>query len=86
MSKKEKALTRIQSRPRDYKYSEAKVLLERLGFREYNAGKTSGSRVFFYRESDEVKILLHKPHPGDIMSPGAIDGLYDFLKNLGAID
>ena len=86
MSRKEKAKQRIQSKPRDYTYSEAKVFLGQIGFQEYNAGKTSGLRVFFYRKSDGVKILLHKPHPGDIMSPGAIDDLYEYLKSIGEIE
>lgn len=85
MSTFEKAKTRITLRPKDYTYSEAKTLLTHLGFAEYTGGKTSGSRVFFYRERDNRKIQLHKPHPGDVMSPGAIDDLAQFLSELGEI-
>lgn len=52
MSKLEKAKERISSRPKDYTYSEAKTLLKQLGFDEYLKGKTSGSRVKFYRAAD----------------------------------
>lgn len=67
MSKLEKAKQRLRSHPKDYGYSEAKQLLCQLGFMEDQKGKTSGSRVGFYRETDRKVILLHKPHPGDIM-------------------
>lgn len=85
MSKFEKARERLLSRPKDYTYSEAKLLLTQLGFDEYNKGKTSGSRVKFYRPSDKRMILLHKPHPGDVMSVGAIVDLADRLEDMGEI-
>lgn len=85
MSKIEKAKIRILSRPKDYTYTEAKGLLLQLGFKEYNKGKTSGSRVKFYRESDAKIILLHKPHPDDVMKPGAVKDLVEFLSDLGEL-
>ena len=85
MSRHEKNRMRLANRPRDYTYSEARTLLSSLGFKEYNSGKTSGSRVYFYREFDGKKIMLHKPHPGDVMSPGAIDDLAHYLHELGEI-
>lgn len=85
MSKVDKAKKRISLRPKDYTYSEARMLLTHLGFEECNCGKTSGSRVFFFREEDKRKIQLHKPHPGDVMSPGAVDDLVEFLKDLGEL-
>lgn len=85
MSRIDKAKERLRTRPRDYTYSEAKYLLEHLGFEEFNKGRTSGSRVKFYRESDRRIILLHKPHPGDVMSPGAIDDLVNRLVEMGEI-
>lgn len=85
MSRLDKEKERIKSRPRDYTYSEARSLLSQLGFTESNKGKTSGSRVKFYRPEDGKIILLHKPHPGDIMMPGAIDSLAKFLKENGEI-
>ena len=52
MSKIDKARKRILSKPKDYTYTEAKFLLAQIGFEEYNKGKTSGSRVKFYRQKD----------------------------------
>ncbi|MBE5954110.1 MAG: type II toxin-antitoxin system HicA family toxin [Lachnospiraceae bacterium] len=85
MSKVDKAKARIKSKPKDYTYTEAKTLLSQLGFEEYSKGKTSGSRVKFYRKEDQKVILLHKPHPGDVMKLGAVKELVDFLSDLGEI-
>lgn len=57
MSKIDKAKERLCSRPKDYTYSEARYLLSQLGFEEFNKGKTSGSRVKFYRVS--VSVLFY---------------------------
>ena len=85
MSKLEKAKNRLLACPKDYEYSEAKKLLLQLGFKEYNKGRTSGSRVRFYRETDGKIILLHKPHPGNIMSIGATKDLCNHLKEIGEL-
>ena len=85
MSKFEKAKKRILLKPKDYTYTEAKYFLWQLGFEEYNKGKTSGSRVKFIRESDKRAILLHKPHPGDIMRPGAVKQLVEYLVKMGEL-
>lgn len=86
MSKSEKAKARILSKPKDYTYTEAKAFLSQLGFEEYSKGKTSGSRVKFFRKKDQKIILLHKPHPGDVMKVGAVAALVEFLKNLGELE
>ena len=67
MGKEEKMVQRLLSLPADYSYSEARALALRFGYIEQNKGSTSGSRVMFFRPYDKRKILLHKPHPGDIM-------------------
>lgn len=85
ISKLDKAKKRLREEPRDYTYSEARYLLNQLGFAEYNKGKTSGSRVKFFRSSDNKMILLHKPHPGDEMSVGAIRELALYLSELGEL-
>ncbi|MBQ8429074.1 MAG: type II toxin-antitoxin system HicA family toxin [Clostridia bacterium] len=83
MGKNEKAVERLKARPADYTFKEAKNLLIKLGFTEYNKGKTSGSRVAFIK--GEVKILLHKPHPEKEMKKYAINQLIDDLEVIGEI-
>ena len=85
MGKFEKAKIRLRSLPSDYTYSEARYLLGKLGFEERAKGKTAGSRVLFYRSTDGCKILLHKPHPGDEMSIGAVRDLRDKLEEMGEL-
>ncbi|MDY6399279.1 MAG: type II toxin-antitoxin system HicA family toxin [Synergistales bacterium] len=80
MSRFDKAKERLRSVPKDYTYTEAKALLKQLGFEESNQGKTSGSRVKFFRISDKKIILLHKPHPSDVMSPKSIKSLAEVLE------
>ena len=83
MTRLDKAKARLRALPKDYTYSEAKYLLLQLGFAESNKGKTSGSRVKFYREADGESILMHKPHPSDIMHYKSVCGLYKFLQRIG---
>ena len=61
MSRKEKLINRLKSEPKDFSFDEMRTLLEILGFELSNQGKTSGSRVRFFREN--MIIILHKPHP-----------------------
>ena len=85
MGKFEKAKERLKSIPNDYTYDEARSLLTHMGFREINKGKTSGSRVLFYRDRDERKICLHKPHPNKEMGLCNTQDLYDYLSGLGEL-
>lgn len=83
MSRLEKAKMRLLSMPKDYSYDEARALLGQLGFQEDNKGRTSGSRVEFFREEDKAVILLHKPHPGNEMKLSSVRGLVQALKRMG---
>ena len=86
MGKFEKAKERLLSIPKDYTYDEARYLLNHLGFKEFNKGKTSGSRVRFYRARDNRVLLLHKPHPGKIMCVSSVSDLADFVRDIGGFN
>ena len=79
MSRLEKEIERLKSRPKDYKYDEAKSLLNKLGFYENNKGRTSGSRVEF-KDKLGRKITLHKPHPSNIIKIYKVNDLLNDLK------
>ena len=79
----EKLKERLKLIPKDFTYNEAKTLLNKLGFVEFNKGKTSGSRVKFQR--NDVNILLHKPHPSNEMKRVYVKQLLEFLTELGEI-
>ena len=78
MSKLEKEIERLKSKPKDYTYNELKTLLNKLGFLEYNKGKTSGSGVKFIYKYNR-KIELHKPHPSNIIKSYK---MVDIIKKL----
>ncbi len=84
MSKKEKLLEKLKSKPKDFTYDELKTLLNYLGFYENDKGKTSGSRVAFVNENKE-KIEIHKPHPGNILKLYQIKKLLNKLKEMEVI-
>ena len=79
MSRLEKEIERLKSKPKDYTYDEIKYLLNKLGFIENNKGKTSGSAVEF-KNQEGRKISLHKPHPDNIIKPYIIKGILNNLK------
>ena len=78
MSKKEKLLQRLKSKPKDFTYDELKTLLNYLGFNEYNKGKTSGSAVKFIDIHNRT-IELHKLHPSNTLK---IYKLIEIIKQL----
>lgn len=66
MSRREKLIERLKSKPRDFSWDELVRLLEALDYREAATGKTGGSRRRFVHET-APPIMLHKPHPGSIV-------------------
>lgn len=85
MSKKDKILKRLKSKPTDFTYNELRTLLNYLGFIESNKGKTSGSRVIFFSKALNEVIKLHKPHPNNIIKEYQIKQLITTLKKIGVI-
>lgn len=83
MSRVEKLKRRLEKEPKDFTYEEARKLLKHYGFVEDNKGKTSGSRVIFFRKMDGKKIMLHKPHPENTMKHYAVKQLKGFLNRVG---
>ncbi len=84
MGTKEKLVDRLKSQPKDFTFEEAERLLTLFGYTKSNKGKTSGSRVMFIDEQKR-KILLHKPHPGNIMKEYTIKKLLTVLYKNGNI-
>lgn len=84
MSSKDKLIARFSSMPSDFTWDELQRLLELLGFKPDNKGRTSGSRIIFKSEGKKA-IMLHKPHPGNIIKRYAIKQIFEYLKNEGLI-
>jgi hypothetical protein len=84
MSRNEKIIERFKTLPKDFTFEEIERLLILFGYEKSNKGKTSGSRVMFKKDGS-APILLHKPHPGNILKYYALKQVYDILKNEGLI-
>ena len=81
---KEKLRNRFLQMPSDFTFDEMQRLLEGFGYQKSNKGKTSGSRIIF-KNGDKRPIMLHKPHPGNIVKSYAMKQVYDDLKEAGLI-
>lgn len=86
MSQFEKLLKRFQNLPADFTYDELVRLLTGFGYTESNKGKTSGSRVKFYNDITESEIVLHKPHPDNILKKYALRQILAELMSAGFIN
>ena len=72
MSKKDKLIKRLLSRPSDFTFEELIALFGSFGYSLYYSGKTGGSRVKFSNNSGDY-IKLHKPHPRNELKPYQIN-------------
>ena len=84
MGSKEKLIARFMSLPKDFTWEEMARLLTSLGYAPSNKGRTSGSRVIFKNEGKRP-IMLHKPHPGNIIKGYAMKQVYDYLTEAGLL-
>ena len=85
MSKKDKQIARLLSKPKDLTFSELSSLLKSLGYVVDNKGKTSGSRVAFFNLGNSNIIRLDKPHPSNIVKPYLIKYVIDKLREGGEV-
>ncbi len=80
MSQEIKLIERLLSKPVDFTYDELRKLLGKLGYKESQSGKTSGSREAFCNEITGHIIRLHKPHPTNVLKQYQIEQIVDELK------
>ena len=80
MSKKDKLLVRLFAKPRDFEWGELRTLLTGLGYTEISG---TGSRVKFHNIKLNSLIIVHKPHPGNIIKMYLIDQIIEELVNKG---
>lgn len=84
MGTKEKLIERFKMQPTDFTFDELEKLLKIFGYEKSNKGKTSGSRVV-YKNVDKRPIMIHKPHPGNVIKGYAMKQIYMDLKESGFI-
>lgn len=79
MSKKDKLLQRLSSKPKDFTWGELEGVLGYLEYKQVKTGKTGGSRKRFVH-SHYPTIILHKPHPSNILKHYQLDQIVALLK------
>ena len=84
MRTKDKLRERFLKMPSDFTFDEMQQLLAGYGYEKGNKGRTSGSRVIF-KNGDKRPIMLHNPHPGNIVKGYAMLQVYNDLKEAGFI-
>jgi len=85
MSKRDKQIVRLLSKPKDFTFKELSTLLSGLGYISDNKGKTSGSRVAFFNPANSSIIRLDKPHPDDTLKSYLVRYVIKKLKESGEI-
>jgi len=79
MSRKEKLILKLKSKPNDFEFREAETLMKLCGYTTSNAGRTSGSQIYFIK-NDKV-FSLHKPHPRKELLPYQIIEMLEELED-----
>ena len=84
MSQQEKLLAKLTAKPvpRDYKWNELCKLLNGLGFDQLT-GK--GSRRKFYHAGTKTLIIIHEPHPQNVLKPYQVKDVVNKLKEMGTV-
>jgi hypothetical protein len=84
LSRKEKLIERLLSRPSDFTFDELVTVLRSFGYSIARAGKTGGSRVAFADDKGDY-IRLHKPHPRNILKQYQVDDIIAALLERGLL-
>ena len=85
MGQKEKLIAKLKSKPKDFTFDEAELLLSYFSYHRNDKGKTSGSRVMFESDKYKQKIILHKPHPRKELLQYQVKQLIQHLNKEGLI-
>ena len=79
MSKVEKIIEKLKSKPKDFTWDEMIKVLNYFGFEQMAQGKTGGSRRKLMNGNKQI-ISLHEPHPQKVLKWYQLDIIIDFLK------
>ena len=79
MSKVEKLIEQLKSKPKDFTWDEALKVLNYYGYKQLAQGKTGGSRRKFVNDNKDV-ISLHEPHPQKVLKGYQLDTIIEHLK------
>lgn len=85
MSKKNKLIDRLRSRPKNFTWEETTKLMGLCGFKVFNARGGGAGRMFIH-ERTRQKVRLHEPHPHNTLLPYMVDQLIEGLLAAGEIE
>lgn len=77
MSKHDKLLKRLGSRPKDFAWSDLVALMTSLS---YEMEKASGSGRKFIQPTTGATLYIHEPHPAKLLKSYQVRDAIDFLK------
>jgi predicted RNA binding protein YcfA (HicA-like mRNA interferase family) len=81
MSRDEKLLIKLKECGNTFPWKDLETLLKRLGYVQV---EMAGSRIRFTHEAFSM-ILLHKPHPDNIIKDGALKAVKASLRKDGIL-
>lgn len=84
MGRDQKLLARLKQKPKDFTWDELTTLLKSLGYIQKKTSKTGGSRRRFVHPTAPA-IMLHKPHPANIVKRYIINDVIELFKREGII-
>jgi predicted RNA binding protein YcfA (HicA-like mRNA interferase family) len=82
MSKFQKALDRLKSKPRDFTWRELQTIMSHFGYQELRGG---GSRRKFMNPKTRISVSLHEPHPKPILKMYVVELIIEHLKEEGLL-
>ena len=86
MGKKDKLINKLKSNPKDFTIEELDTLMRLCNCEIDNAGRTSGSRKKYVHIGDRHKLIIHTPHPQNIIKKYVIDRVIEYLQSEGEIE
>lgn len=81
MSRIQKIIFRLISKPKDFTYQELEKLLAYYGYTEIKRGKSAGARRAFIKTTTKHIIRLHKPHPGNVLKAYQVKNIIEELRS-----
>ena len=79
MSKVDKLVERLKTKPKDFTWDEAIKVMKHYGYSLMAQGKTGGSRRKFVNEAKDI-ISLHEPHPQKVLKNYQLEIVIEHLK------
>ena len=77
MSRHQKIVARLLSKPSDFEWKELKILMDAFGYELKTAG---GSGRKFIHPETRATLFMHEPHPARILKAYQVRDTIHFLK------